>query len=384
MTEAAAPSRYPIDPIVQRGELPDLFARPEGGRIAHPSEWPARGAAWRDRLVELEYGGLPPPPDAIRVETLSRSQVRRLPDSPNLWTLRLQCAGGAQPFSFCVRLFFPHRKEPVPVIVNGDACWGYLADEILARVLERGYALAVFNRTEMAEDLGYKDCPNKMQRSGGLYEVYPGGTFGALSAWAWGYHRCVDLIRELSFLESGRIAVTGHSRGGKTTLLAGATDARIAVVNDNASCAGGSAAFRYVGHGGETLNIANVFPSWFGPALHAYVGREETLPFDQHALLAAVAPRPLLLTYATDDRWSNPEGMVQCAWAAGEVYRFLGAADRLAFHLRPGGHAHAPEDWAVLLDFLDWQWKGLAPQAPYNRHPYDHLKPVFSWKAPGA
>ena len=95
-----------------------------------------------------------------------------------------------------------------------------------------------------------------------------------------------------------------------------------------------------------------MFPSWFGPGLHPYLAREGELPFDQHCLLAALAPRPLLLTYALDDRWSNPEGMVQCAWAAGEAYRFLGRPDNLAFHLRPGGHSHSAEDWAVLLDFI--------------------------------
>lgn len=99
--------------------------------------------------------------------------------------------------------------------------------------------------------------------------------------------------------------------------------------------------------------------------------------------MAAVAPRPLLLTYALDDRWSNPEGMVQCAWAAGAVYRFIGAEKELAFHLRPGAHAHSQYDWETLLDFIGWKLHGRDPRAAYNKHPYEHLKPAFSWKAPG-
>jgi hypothetical protein len=167
-------------------------------------------------------------------------------------------------------------------------------------------------------------------------------------------------------------------------LVAGATDSRITLVNDNASCAGGSAAFRYVGNGGETLSIINVFPSWFGSGLQSYLGREGDIPFDQHCLLATIAPRPLLLTYALDDRWSNPEGMVQCAWAAGEVYRFLGCPENLAFHLRPGKHSHALDDWNVLLDVIGWKWGGKQPEARYNIHPYAHLQPAFAWKAPEA
>jgi hypothetical protein len=194
----------------------------------------------------------------------------------------------------------------------------------------------------------------------------------------------VDLLRELTFIDKDHIAVTGHSRGGKTVLVAGATDRRIALVNDNASCAAGSPVFRYVGDGGETLDIINVFRSWFGMGLRPYLGREDRIPFDQHCLLAVIAPRPLLLTFALDDRWSNPEGMVQSAWAVGEVYRFLGASDNIAFHFREGVHDHSREDWDVLLDFIGWKWQGKQPKARYNEHPYDHLKRAFPWKAPNA
>ena len=379
-------SGYPSEPIVNKGELPDPFAMPDGTRVATREAWPERSLAWRDMVVDLEYGGMPPAPDAVEIETLSRSGIRRWPGKPKFWSYRVRCRGGEKPFSFCVQILFPDRPEPVPAIVVGDACWWSMSDEIARRVVDRGCALVRFNRTEMAEDLGYAGVldKDKNKREGGLYDVYPGRTFGALSAWAWGYHRCVDLLHRLPFIDNERIAVTGHSRGGKTALLAGVTDERITLVNDNASCAAGSAVFRYVGHGGETLNIANVFPSWFAPGFRSYVDREENLPFDQHFLVAAMAPRPLLLTYALDDRWSNPEGMVQCAWAGGEVYRFLGASDSLAFHLRPGDHSHSLEDWGVLLDFIGWKWFGGEPGAAYNSHPYGHLQPAFSWKAPCA
>lgn len=382
MTTQNAINVYPTEPIIRKGELPDPFAMPDGTRIATREAWPERSRAWRDMLVDMEYGGMPPTPDVVEIETLCHNSIRRWSGSPKNWSYRVRCHSGGKTFSFCVRILFPDAPKPVPAIVAGDGCWWHMSDDVVRRVLDRGCALVLFNRTEMAEDLGYEGVLDKNKRKGGLYDVYPGRTFGALAAWAWGYHRCVDLLYRLPFIDAERIAITGHSRGGKTTLLAGVTDERIALVNDNASCAGGSAAFRYVGDGGETLNIANVFPSWFGPELQSYLNREEDMPFDQHCLLAALAPRPLLLTYALDDRWSNPEGMVQCTWAAGEVYRFLGASDNLAFHLRQGDHSHAVEDWRVLLDFVGWKWFREKPGAAYNSHPYGHLQPAFSWKAP--
>lgn len=378
---------HPTTPIVNKPPLPDPLAAPGGKRIRSRKAWPALARHWRGLVCDLEYGGMPRAPRSIRVETLCHSRVRRLEGAPRLFHYRVHCSGGKQPFSFCVRILLPDSQGPHPAVINGDGCWWYVSEDIARSVLRAGCALVLFNRTEFAEDQsrigddthkGFypEECQpaaGRNRRTGGLYDFAGTKSFGAVAAWAWGYHRCVDLLYRLPYIDTSRIAVTGHSRGGKTTLLAGALDERITLINDNASCAAGSALFRYVGHGGETIDIARRFTSWFGAELKKYVGREEKLPFDQHCLLACVAPRPLLLTYALDDRWSNPEGMVLCAEAAREVYRFLGAGDNLAFHLRPGGHSHAPEDWAVLLDFIAWKWQGRKPRRAYNKHPYRHL-----------
>jgi len=385
---------YPTVPAVDKGELPDPFALADGGRVATAEQWKERAGQWVGQIVEMEYGGLPPDPEAVEIETLCHSRIKRWPGVPLHFSYRLHCRGGERPFSFCVRVVAPQGPGPFPLVIHGDGCWWYQTDEAIQRLLELGCAYMTFNRTEMAEDeatglrtaaylpTGLAPSPHQDMRSWGLYAVYPAGSFGALSAWAWGYHRCVDLACRLPWIDATRIAVTGHSRGGKATLLAGATDPRISLINDNASCAGGGALFRYVGDGGETLNIVKAIPSWFGKGLHPYVGREEAIPFDQHCLLASLAPRPVLLTYALDDRWSNPEGMVQCASAAREVYAFLGAEEELAFHLRPGEHSHHPEDWATLFDFIAWKWMDATPEKSYNRHPYTHLKATHSWRRP--
>ncbi len=351
------------------------------GRVASPAAWMERAAAWRDVVVDVLYGGLPPAPTAIHVETLSESRVRHMAGEPWLWSLRVHVAGGAIPFTFCAKLLTPAVGAPWPVVVYGDGGWLNLPYDVMERVLDAGVALAWFDRTEIVADAGA--TPNERpSRRGGLYDVHPGGSFGAIAAWAWGYHRLIDVLSLRSDVDSTRLAVTGFSRGAKTTLLAGATDERIAVIHDHASGAGGAAPFRFVGEGGETIEVVRRFPAWFGPRIHAYVDRVAELPFDQHALLASIAPRSVLLTYAVDDRWSNPEGMVQSAWAAQEVYRFLGRPDGLVFHLRSGRHAHTPEDWSRLLGFLASRWHGGAPSAAYGSYPYAGLRPAFGWRAP--
>jgi len=369
------PPRAPSD------VLPDLFALPGGGRIVGREAWTERAAAWRALVVDIAYGGLPPSPTSLEVETLCESRVRRLPGAPRLLSFRLHPLGGATRPSFGVKLLLPDADGPIGAIACGDGCWWNLGDEVLEMFARSGTALAWFDRTEVAADPGATPA-GPPPRRGGLYDAHPGAAFGALAAWAWAFHRCVDLLRGLPAIDPARMAVTGFSRGGKAALLAGATDERIALVHDHASGAGGGAPFRHVGAGGESIDVAAQFPAWFGPQLGAYRDRVGALPFDQHCLLAAIAPRPLLLTYASGDRWSNPEGMIQAAWAAGEVYRFLGEPDALAFHLRAGGHAHTPEDWATLLDFVAWRWQGRTPTRTYGRHPYGAMAPSFDWRAP--
>lgn len=381
------PNRYPSEPLINKGNFPDPLKIPGGKKIRARSDWPKLADFWRKTILKTEYGGLPPAPKGFEIEILCHSTIRRFEGAPKLFSYKVHLLGGKKPFNFSVRILLPASPGPHPAIVNGDGCWWYISDEIAQSVIRSGCALVMFNRTEFAEDQhnfafkleegmlpeGFSQDPGRNRRSGGIYDFAGTRAFGAVSAWAYGYMRCIDFLEKLPFIDCSKIAVSGHSRGGKTTLLAGALDERIALVNDNASCAGGSALFRYVGHDGETIDICNQFPSWFGSGLKKYCGREEELPFDQHCLLSCIAPRPLLLTYALDDRWSNPEGMVRCVEATRPVYRFLGAEDRLQFHLREGIHRHDPEDWAALLDFIRWQWQGRKPRRQYSRHPYRHL-----------
>ncbi|MEX2605746.1 MAG: hypothetical protein WD708_00225 [Kiritimatiellia bacterium] len=368
-----AENGYSTRPWVHKMPLPSPFQPPGLAEVSSPEQWPAAAEKWVDLIRKTQYGLLPPAPAGIRVESLAHCRLSTYPETPNKWTYRVHLEKLRHPFTFTFSVMFPQTKGPFPVILNGDGCWGYLKDSVLQRCLEEGYTVVSFNRTEFAEDLAYDGNPENNKREGGIYELFPEMDFKALSAWAWGYHRTIDALETLPFLDLSKLAVTGHSRGGKTVLLAAATDPRIGVINDNASCAGGSALFRHVGADGESLGaITTNIPSWFLDSFAVYADREETLPFDQHCLLAALAPRPLLLTYSLDDRWSNPEGMVLCAEAAREVYRFLGAGEKIAFHLRQGPHRHHPEDWEALLDFLAVHWRNKSPGRPYNAHPYAH------------
>ena len=166
----------------------------------------------------------------------------------------------------------------------------------------------------------------------------PGAECGALAAWAWGYHRCVDALRRIDAAAADGIAVTGHSRGGKSALLAGATDERIALTNPNGSGAGGSGPNQMKGEGAEVIEdfLKSRYIFWFGKDFADYAGRDAELPYDQHFLHALVAPRALLVTEAFGDPWANPSGSYAALRTTERVYRMLGAAHAIGWAFRPG------------------------------------------------
>jgi hypothetical protein len=340
-------------------DLPDLLRSSDGSPVASPADWARRRREVANAVIDLQYGGLPPAPREVVVDLLHAHEV--------VWLDGLQHASyrvsidRERSFGFVLDLVLPPGDGPFPVVLNGDACWLYASDEVRAEVIRRGYGLARFNRCEIVPDAGSAD------RSVGLYRLHPGLTFGALAAWAWGYHRAVDALLKIEKVDGSKIAIVGHSRGGKTTLLAGATDERIALVGTNESGCGGAGCYRITGEGAETLeHILTHFGYWFGPCLREYIGRENELPFDQHYMKALVAPRPLLCSESADDLWANPLGTRATHDAARAVYKLLGAEDAIGITYRKGPHAHAKEDWVTLLDFVDWRFKGIKPTSSFD------------------
>ncbi|NQU09242.1 acetylxylan esterase, partial [bacterium] len=157
---------------------------------------------------------------------------------------------------------------------------------------------------------------------------------------------------------------------GKTALLAGAIDERIALTVPHISGAGGAGCYRFPDAGGERLaDLIEKIPYWFTPRLREYVGRESELPFDQHFLKAAVAPRALLSTDTRGDLWASPRGTRLTYEAARVVYRLLGAESRIGIWFREGGHAHTLPDWEALLDFADLQFHGKPAARDFDLRP---------------
>jgi hypothetical protein len=362
--------------MLTAAELPDPFVFADGRRVKTAQDWRARRAELRAQILKIEYGELPPAPRSVKVVPLVKQTQQRTTKLPHRqYKVYCEIEGNRPRIEFVLDIILPKGDGPFPVIVRGDWGWFKTPDAITLAVVERGYALVDFNRLEFAAD--------RTKEEVGLNAAYPEGTFGAVAAWAWGYHRAVDALSTLPFIDKEKIAITGHSRGGKAVLLAGATDERIALTNPNNSGCGGAGCYRFEGPESETLEmITRSFPTWFTPSFRDFAGKESELPFDQHSVKALVAPRALLSTEALGDLHANPSGSLQTHRAAREVYKFLGQPDRVAIAFRPGPHEHNAGDWNTLLDFADEVFFKKKSSRDWNADPFGDLPSAFSWCAP--
>ena len=186
---------------------------------------------------------------------------------------------------------------------------------------------------------------------------------GAISAWAWGLSRAMDLLAALPDVDAGRVAVIGHSRLGKAALWAGACDERFAmVISNNSGCTGAALARRRIGE--RLVHINGQFPHWFAKHYHTFDEREQDLPVDQQQLLALVAPRALYVASASEDLWADPRGEYLALAAAAAAWNLQLPADpppmeaplhtgSLGYHIRSGPHGITPYDWLQYITFAD-------------------------------
>jgi hypothetical protein len=368
----------------RRSELLELFSREVYGRT--PAGRPA-AMDWEVTSVDrAALGG-----KAVRKEvTIWFSEDK---DGPRMSLLIYQPAGGTgahAPWPAFLGLNFSGNccvhSDPGITLPRGwlrpNERFGIVANRATDRtrgvetaqwsvetVIARGYATATIFHGDLCEDRpeGLDADVAKLFDTGGA-EVRAPDAWGALGVWAWGLSRALDYLESDPEIDAGRVAVHGHSRMGKAALWAGAQDERFALVISNESGCGGAALSKR-DFGEAAVHINSYFPHWFARRFRTYNANEAGLPVDQHQLLALIAPRPLYVASAVEDRWADPLGEFLSLKGAEPVYALFGKrglavtelpepdqpahGDAIAYHIRSGEHDVTPYDWSQFLDFAD-------------------------------
>lgn len=338
-----------------KGSFPNPFIFNNGSAVSSVPEWNERRGEIKDILMDIEYGHLPGVPDALNV-TLLENETRADNSTKvvvNITVVPSNSTPG-QNFTFTTDIYVPEGSGPFPAIVKVSPDGTGTQEENNMTITGSGYIYACFHHVDLD--------PDQEGVVGPAQAAYPGHDWGSLMVWAWGAMRVADYLLGESWVNApwfpgvrpDALIVAGHSRRGKTALLASAFDERFSMVDCNGGCAGGAASYLVLGVGAETLGditSQDKYHYWFQEDFGQYAGRETELPFDQHFLRALVAPRVMLTTDGEDDLWANPIGVQAVYEAAQPFFDFLGVPGRNGIHFRAGGHGFKARDFEVLLNF---------------------------------
>lgn len=398
--------------------LPQVLKLEGGGTVADSATWIGKRRPEVLGLFESHvYGRIMPRPDDLRFD-VTATKADALGGKATRKLIHISLAQHPQWKGMDVMLYVPNRRHELPAATHGapvfvglsfggnhavsretdvplserwmrpsakdkEAVVNNRATEKargiessrwpLEMIVGKGFAVATAYYGDIEPDHaeGWKEGVRAALSPDGAGTVWKDGEWGAIGAWAWGLSRILDYLETDPAVDAKKAAVIGHSRLGKTSLWAGASDPRFAVVISNNSGEGGAALMRR--NIGETTEIiTRAFPHWFTPTYRKYANNANASPVDQHMLISLMAPRPVYIASAVEDQWADPKGEFLSGKHAEVVYALFGkpglgadqqpAVDQpvggfIAYHVRTGKHDVTDYDWLQYLKFAGRHFK---------------------------
>lgn len=345
---------------------PQLLIRRDGTKITCSADWQARRGELVDILAREEYGYLPPKFGTTEGRIIS-TETKVAGGHAVVHRVEIDVPTEKGIFTFPINLIIPKANHKVPVFVlinfRPDLYDMYYP---LEEIVDNGFALAVIYYNDVTAD----NCDMNNGLAGMFTRSQDGTGYGKISLWAYAASRALDYLETRNDIDTDCAAVIGHSRLGKTALWCGANDSRFKYVISNDSGCSGAAYERDKHEGAETIRIiTGACPFWFCENFLKYVGHESERNFDQHFLIAASAPRYVLINSASRDLWADPmseqESCIAAspAWEINGMQGFIGPREQagvgephidgsVGYFRRDGIHFLSRADWQNAMAFI--------------------------------
>ena len=163
---------------------------------------------------------------------------------------------------------------------------------------------------------------------------------GSLKA-VWDNQRALDVLASLPMVQANEFGCIGHSLGGHNSVYTAVFDDRLKVVVS--SCGLDS----YLDYYDGVESVWQPEKGWcqtrYIPMFSRYRGRLKDIPFDFHEMIAALAPRHVLIVAPKSDSNFRARSVDQVARAAREVFELTGHRENLMVEHPDCGHDFPPE-----------------------------------------
>lgn len=363
--------------------VPDLLTMTNGTKITTRADWESKRAPEiRQFFVKNYYGRRPVERPPHLVFTCAEPDKVMMDGAALRKRVRCEYGGKFGTNAFVFTAFIPMRvQKPAPsfiLICNRDPKENIDPERIkksefwpAEEIVERGYAALAFWNGDITPDRFHGRTLGCYAAFEDVDRMYRGSDgWGVLSAWAWGASRVLDWIETEPRLDAKHVGVVGHSRGGKTALVAGVMDARFAMACSNCSgCGGAKLNHMDLPKAEYFWHLARSRPFWFCPNWMEWVRRDQEMPFDQHEWVALMAPRLVCIASASKDDWAGQQAEFQTARLASPAWELYGQKGLvgnffppvntplqdgcISYHYRDGIHNLTVYDWNCYMDFAD-------------------------------
>lgn len=350
-------------------KLPQVLQKVDGSPVRTYQDWEENAPALLTCIEQEEYGKLPDIPVTCTYEVTYHDENSFHAGRSTVQTVKVTCTSGEDTSEWSFQVALPKANQPVPVFIHIDFNPHYPVDTTpVEEICGRGYGYAMLRYDHVTSDDGdFTDGVARLFYPDGVRGEHDGGK---IAIWAWALQRVMDYLETDPRVDKTKVVPVGHSRLGKTAIWAAVKDKRFWGTVSNASgCSGASLARGNTGE--QTWQIVERFDFWFAPAYAKYNHHPELLPFDQHQVIALMAPRYVYVMSGSEDSWADPVSEHAACEAASPVWElygrhgfepveesvigkdFVSNAGDVGYQRRPGTHFFGRTGWLRLMDFFD-------------------------------